>query len=131
MSGIEVAGLALAIFPLCIQGLKYYAEGAKAIADMRHHRRVLEQFCRELDMEKCKFLNTCEGLFEDMVTAEEFDLLMSDPGGKIWSTALFQEKLSTRMRRHSIIQFLRAVEALRDTLDELNEKFTVEEGKVG
>ncbi|KAF8534716.1 hypothetical protein BDD12DRAFT_895321 [Trichophaea hybrida] len=70
---MEVAGLALAIFPLVVKGLGVYLDATQKIKDVKDYKKVLRPLVRQLEMEKCKFVNTCEILLEGMVLAEEVD----------------------------------------------------------
>ena len=130
ITGIETAGLVLAAFPLAIKSIKYYADGARTMQEMRHHRHVLDEFSRELDMENVKFVNTCFDLLEDAVTSDELSSLMNDPGGDFWKAKDLQVKLHGRLRSHSIPHFVRAMETLKEIVDELNEKFGINESTV-
>lgn len=100
------------------------------ISEMRHHHQVLREFARELAMQESQFYNTCVNLLEDMVSPEEQTLLMQDPGGELWSTPDFTEKLHERMRQHSAMQFMRAIETMKEVLVELNEKFLIDTTRV-
>ncbi|KAF8536846.1 hypothetical protein BDD12DRAFT_807443 [Trichophaea hybrida] len=84
VTGIEAAGLALGAFPIAVEFIKFYANGARTMQDMRHHRHILDGFVRELDMEFCKFANTCYDLFEGVVTADEVSNLRTYSGQELW-----------------------------------------------
>ena len=58
VTGIEAAGLALGLFPLVIEGIKFYISSAEKFKEMKHHKRTLDKFRREVVMEKSKFDNT-------------------------------------------------------------------------
>jgi hypothetical protein len=130
LTGIEIAGLVLGAFPLAVEGIKFYANGARTMNEMRHHRHVLDEFIRELDMERIKFVDTCYDLFEDTVTGDELSSLIDDPGGECWKDESFQRKLEVRLRHHCVPHFVQAVRTLKEVLDELNERFCVDEKKV-
>jgi hypothetical protein len=129
-TGIEIAGLVLGAFPLAVEGIKFYASGARTMNEMRHHQHVLDEFIRELDMERTKFVDTCYNLFEDTITGDELSSLMDDPSGECWRNEFFQRKLENRLRHHCVPDFVQAVETLKKVLDELNERFCVDEKKV-
>lgn len=127
-TGIEIVGLALGAFPLAVEFIKFYADGARTVHDMRHHRHILDEFVRELDMEFCKFANTCDDLFEGVVTAEE--VLNLRAHSELWSDKDAQAKMTVRLSPLSIEQFKRAVETLNATLNDLKKRFVVDETKV-
>jgi len=51
VTGVEAAGLTLAVFPLLIRGLKAYHEEAQSFWSLRNWKRVLSEIIRELDVE--------------------------------------------------------------------------------
>ena len=130
LTGAEVVGVVLGAFPLAVEFIKFYADGARTMQDMRHHQHALKQFVRELDMESCKFANTCEDLFEGVVTPEGVSNLGTRSKQDLWSNKAVQAKMTARLRPRSIKRFKMAVEALNATLNDLTEKFVVDERKV-
>ena len=56
-TGFEVIGVALGLFPLVIEGVKFYISSAGKFKEMKHHKRTLDKFRRELVMEKSIFDN--------------------------------------------------------------------------
>ena len=58
VTGIEAAGLALGLFPLVLEGITIYISSAEKVAEIIRHKRTLNKFRRELEMEKSIFDNT-------------------------------------------------------------------------
>lgn len=52
VTGIESAGLALGLFPLVIEGVKFYISSADTCREIMHHKRTLDEFRRELAVQK-------------------------------------------------------------------------------
>lgn len=79
MSGFEVAGVVLGAFPLCIELVKLYQTSTSttvvAQMRMRHHKRALQKFQRELEMEHTKLVSSLYELFGDEITPQEYKLL--------------------------------------------------------
>lgn len=123
VTGIETAGLALAVFPLVVGGIQFYADGARTIKEMWRPERALNALTRELEMEKCKFENTCTLLLEDMVSNSHLILLMERPGGPLWGADDLQQKLKSRLRPAAAQCYMEAIEALVFTLQTLQDKF--------
>lgn len=57
VTGIEAAGLVLGLFPIVIQGIQFYISSAEEFKEMWHHKRTLDKFRRELEMEESIFDN--------------------------------------------------------------------------
>jgi hypothetical protein len=115
---MEVTGLALAIFPLVVQGLQFYlGPGQQTIMDFRHYKKALKPLVRQLKVEGCKFENTCELLLEGTVSAEQMARLVKGIG---WNELDFQEILHTRLHPKHAAVFIELVEALNLHLQTLN-----------
>ncbi|RPB16179.1 hypothetical protein P167DRAFT_570890 [Morchella conica CCBAS932] len=126
VTGIETAGLALAIFPLVIEGLKSYSNGARTIKDMWRSQVTLKSLIRELRMEKCKFENTLTSLLEGVASDQPNLLfLMNDPECKFWCTKDFQETLKSRLRPDMVEVYIEAMEELYSALESLTNKFAL------
>lgn len=80
MSGIEVAGIALAIFPIVVNGVSSFAKGARTIKYWRRCSAQLEDYASKLKGQKVYYLDTLEGLLTDIVASEnDLEQLLSDP----------------------------------------------------
>lgn len=122
VTGIETAGLALAVFPIVVSGLQFYADGARTIKAMWRPEMALKSLIRDIGMEKCKFENTCTFLLEGMVSDSHLILLMDYPGGPLWRDNDLQEKLKSRLRPATAQYYMEAMEALTSTLQSLQVK---------
>ncbi|KAF8454293.1 hypothetical protein BDZ91DRAFT_747764 [Kalaharituber pfeilii] len=117
LTGVETAGIVLAVFPLCIELVKLYASGAGTIYEMRHHHKVLREFHRELEMESCKFYNCLLNLFEDTITEKDCNRLFHDLRGA-------EQRLKARLNRpHAAVNFINAVIAMNEELADLQQSF--------
>jgi hypothetical protein len=124
---MEVAGLALAIFPLVVKGLGVYLDAAQKIKDVKDYKKVLRPLVRQLEMEKCKFVNTCEILLEGMVLAGKIETLVRGTG---WDKPEVQDILWERLRPTQAKAFVDAVGALTSHLQELRDEIGLVEGKL-
>lgn len=85
MSGVEVAGLVLAVLPVLVEAIKFYAEGVSTVERYLKYRVPLQSVLRALQNEKVIYLNTCETLLNGLVdNNEEREALLKDPGGPAW-----------------------------------------------
>ena len=71
VTGVETAGLVLAVFPLVVKGMQYYAEGLQTIQYWRRYRRELQNHARRIKTQWVRYLNTIELLFEGIVGSDE------------------------------------------------------------
>jgi hypothetical protein len=131
VTGIEIAGLALAAAPLIISAIEHYREGLEPFKIWARYRRELGLLRDVLDMETAKLLNTCEQLLQSIVPQAELHELITHPGGPQWQDPILQDKLK-ELLAWSYTSFISALGEIKDTLDELHEKFDLKgiEGKV-
>lgn len=116
-TGVETAGIVLAVFPICIGLINIYFHGAATLNKMRHHHRVLREFHRELDMESCKFYNSLLNLFDDTITEQDCARFFRDPKGA-------EEKLKARLvRPQTAKNFIDGISAMSQALSDLEHKF--------
>lgn len=57
-TGFEAAGIALALFPIVLELVRMYLSSIQTISELIRHKRTINTFKRELDMEKSIFENT-------------------------------------------------------------------------
>lgn len=76
MSGIEVAGLALALFPIVIELVDAYS-GALTGRDINH-------LAESLKNHQQIFLNAVEYLLHYTIPAQQLRALLADPSGALW-----------------------------------------------
>lgn len=119
MSGVEIVGIVLGVFPVCIELVKHCCTGIQTLKDMRDYRRVLGELELELEMESCKFFNSLYNLFGDIITEQECVAMFQHPEG-----AQVRLQLETRLHRLDSAEiFIRAIKALRSELEELQQGF--------
>lgn len=129
VTGIETAGVILAAFPILINGLTAYSKGVSRIRDWYGYRRILGQYTRDLAGEKVVYLNTLEELFEGIASSEdELRHLIEDPGGPVWQSEDYNQKLRTRLD-HSYDSYISKLHDLRQTLEDFREKLNIIPGK--
>ena len=123
MSGIEAAGLVLAVFPIVVSGLQHFTEGLETIKNWKRYHRELSKYARTLETQKIVYLNTIERLFEGIIQSnDELEDLMNKPGLAFSRNPQYEERLCTRLGR-SYGNFSRIMadmlEALRAARNEL------------
>ena len=123
VTGIEAAGLALGLFPLVIEGIKFYISSAEKFKEMKHHKRTLDKFRRELVMEKSKFDNI-------------WYTLVSRAGVRMEPNMEFPpetvEEVLSCLPQYAVGSFINGCQELNTILEKLAEKFQkYEQNKVG
>jgi hypothetical protein len=131
ITGVEIAGLALAVAPLIISAIEDYREGLEPFKIWARYRRELGLLRNVLDVEIAKLLDTCEQLLQPVVPQAQLHELITNPGGPHWQNPVLQDKLKELLAR-SYSSFMSALGEIKDALDELHGKldFAAVDGKV-
>ena len=114
VTGIEAAGLALGLFPLVIEGVKFYVSFTKRFTEMIDHKHTLDTFRRELVMEKSLFGNTWYTL---MIRAG----VHIDPSTK--SPTKTTERVLSCLPAYAVGSFVDSCQELNTILRDLEDKF--------
>lgn len=100
MSGFEVAGIALAVFPILVDGLVRFVDGVQTIKHWRRYRVRLQDYADRLTSQKVYYEDTLEELLEGLVQSEdELTDLLAQPRGIIWKKPEYEAKLRQRLGR--------------------------------
>ena len=131
MSGIEAAGLVLAVFPIVVNGLQHFTEGVETIKAWRRYQRELAKYSRTLETQRIVYLNTIERLFEGIIQSnDELDALLNDPGAALAHKPQYEERLRARLGR-SYGNYNRIMADMLDTLKMARKELGIgENGKV-
>ena len=131
MSGIEAAGLVLAVFPVVVSGLHHFTDGLETIKSWKRYHRELSKYARTLETQRIVFLNTTERLFEGIIQSnDEFEALVKDPGQAFSSNQQYEERLRMRLGR-SYDNYNRIMGDIFDALKAAGKELGVDEnGKV-
>ena len=131
-TGIELAGLALATFPLVVDGLTHYVNGLHAIREWRRFRRELSQYSNAFETQRIWYLDTLELLLDGIIDSKD-DLasMIQDPGHALWHTHEYESRLRTRLDR-SFDLFFRLLREVVDRLEDFGRRSGLgSEGNVG
>ncbi len=132
MSGFEVAGIALAVFPILVDGLVRFLDGVETIKHWRRYRVRLQEYADIMETQGVYYQDTMEELLEGIVRSEdEITDLMAHPRAAIWKEPEYEEKLRQRLGRSHAI-YLRTADKMVNALCAMCEKLGIDSsGKVG
>lgn len=131
MSGIETAGLVLAILPLLVNQLDNYVQGLQAIKSFRtrKYRAEFESYLTTLETQQVAFLDTLEHALEDVVDhEEEVSDFIYNPRGSLWSDEIFQTKLRKKLGR-GYSPFVKTIKELANLLEHLANELGLDPSK--
>ena len=126
MSGIEAAGIALAVFPILVGGLNQFVTGIETMHRWRHYKVKLEQYATSLESAMAFFLNTLEELLDNIVPSdEEIQSLLREPRGPLWRRREYDERLRKRLDR-SYSSYQKTISKLVRDIESMCEKLGVD-----
>lgn len=97
MSGIEIAGLVLAVIPLFISAIEHYEDGLRPLRAFAYYREELAQHRMKLTTEYGLYHNALEELLVDVVPQDELRDMIAQGFGPHWRNAALEGKLKTRL----------------------------------
>ena len=106
MSGFEVAGISLAVFPILVDGIVRFVDGVQTIRQWRRYRVRLQDYADFMETQAVYYQDTLEELLTDIVQSEdEIVDLMAQPRGAIWKKLEYEEKLKRRLgQSHAVFR---------------------------
>lgn len=132
-TGFEAAGLALAIFPILIEVVKFYANEKNVVKDFVHYQQLLKRIGRDLSCEKVLFRNSCQRFMQDIashcgIEEDELNEILNDHNHPRWSDQTFDQVSITS--RASVQLYLDIFEDMMEELSKINVYLESKMGKI-
>ncbi|KAJ9607842.1 hypothetical protein H2200_007921 [Cladophialophora chaetospira] len=121
-TGIETAGIVLAILPMIVNQLDAYAQGVENLKGFRtrRYRRQFEEWSTRLGTQHAILLNTLEQTLDGLLEHDDdISELIQNPRGPMWKDPAFQKKLAKTLDRN-YIAFIRTMADLSMLLETLS-----------
>src|ERR1700761_1842205 len=128
VTGVETAGIVLAILPLVVNQLDSYVQGIEALKGFRtrRYRRQFEEWSTRLGTQHAILLNTLEQSLEGLVDYDDdISELINNPRGPLWKDPTFQKTLARKLDRN-YQPFTRTMTELSTLLETLSRKLGLE-----
>ena len=132
LGGIEIAGTALAIFPLIISALEHYENGFQPIKEWVRFRGGFATFLNAFARQQIFFRQNIEELLSPIVSSEyEMSLLLDHPGGRAWADSESNENLRKRLPgKYECECYTTTVSYILENLEKLKSKLKISDEKV-
>ena len=132
MSGFEVAGITLAVFPILVDGMVRFVDGVQTIKYWRRYRVRLQEYADIIGTQGVYYQDTLEELLTGIVQSEdEIKDLMTEPRGAIWKKPEYEDKLRQRLGRSHAV-YISMSDKMVNALYTMCEKLGIDSsGKVG
>ncbi|KIW67269.1 hypothetical protein PV04_06534 [Phialophora macrospora] len=124
VTGVETAGVVLAILPLIVNQLDSYVQGIESLKGFRtrRYRRQFEEWATRLGTQRAILLNTLEQSLEGVVDYDDdISELINNPRGPLWRDPSFQKSLAKKLDRN-YGAFVRTMTELSTLLETLSRK---------
>ncbi|KAJ6036185.1 hypothetical protein N7540_000464 [Penicillium herquei] len=124
MSGFEIAGLVLAIFPLVISGLENYGSSVESMKEWIRYETVFKRFQSALQRQKLFFYQNIEKLLSLTVQSDyEIAKMMNNPHDPLWKDPRLETSLRRRLPGEiEYICYMESVETFHEALKKLETK---------
>ena len=93
MSGIEAAGLALAILPLILSAAKGYDNVLGPFLRYRRFAKEAKRYSKELDVQRTIFRNECRNLLEEIIEHDAASSMLELLTKETWSDSQLNDRL--------------------------------------
>ena len=132
ITGLELAALVLAVFPLVVSGLEHYEEGFQCIKEWIRFRVEFTKFTNALCRQKLFFRQNIEALLAPIVASEyEMTQLLDNPKSKAWADSELNEKLRRRLPGKMEYEcYVDTVSTTLQVLEKLKHKLKITDGRV-
>ena len=122
MSGIEVAGIVLAVFGALVNGVGGYNEVVTG--------RDVSLLVDSLENNKIIFSNSIEHLLRSIVSADELTRLLNDTTGSLWADSGLNQRAIANLGPNAR-RILQKIDEIRKTIVQLQRKLPVSICDVG
>ena len=93
MSGIEAAGLALAILPLILSATKNYNNALSPFLRYKRFAKETKTYSKELDVQRTLFRNECRNLLEKIIEHDAASSMLELLTRETWSDSQLERRL--------------------------------------
>jgi hypothetical protein len=126
MSGVEVAGFALAAFPMLISALEHYRDSAAVVHNWWHFERKFDDFKYEIEYQQQQLKQNLELYLLPLIVDDDQRLqaLIQNPWGPEWKNHDLEEKLKERIAENYGF-YMRTIKAMNGVMEKLKSKISI------
>jgi hypothetical protein len=97
MSGIEVAGFALAVLPFLMSAAQQYNICLESFCRYKNFGKEARGYLKDLEIQKTIFRNECRSLLEETVDHHAASTMLDSLSPKAWSNRKLDEQLAQQL----------------------------------
>ena len=130
MSGIEVAGLVLASFPIILNCLDYYRKGFEPLDEWWSFRTHFIAFVDDINHQMMRYNGNMTRLLDPVIVDNDsLTSLVQNANDPRWTdgslTHLLEQRLTSELAR-----FLRIIQRMEEEIDSLKKLLGIKDGEV-
>jgi len=132
VTGVELAGLILATFPIIVNALENYGEGLETMKDWARFRLDFHSFLNDFIRQQIFFRQHIEDLLSSVVDSEyTMGIMLDDPDDEQWQSSALEEKLKQRLPgKQEYETYMTTVSSILDILEKIQKKLKISKDKV-
>lgn len=125
MSGIEPAGLALAVLPLVLSATKSYNDVLGAFLRYKRFGKEAKTYSRELDVQRTIFRNVCRSLLEEIIEHNAASSMLEVLTEETWSNRQLDVGLAEQLgeSKQACLTKIGLIEEQLQDIESENEEF--------
>ena len=131
-TGMEIAGVILASFPLIVSALEHYGEGLQTMQDWVRFRTHFNGFLNDFIRQQIFFRQHIEDLLSTVVESDyHMGCMLDDPEDPQWKDPDLEGKLKDRLPgKREYESYMTTVSAILGVLDKIRKKLSITDDKV-
>lgn len=128
MSGVEAAGLTLAVLPLVRSAAKSYNDVLSPFLRFKRFTKEAKRYSKELEVQRTIFREECRSLLESVIDHDAASGMLELLAKELWSDYQLEEKIAQQLgeSKQACVTLVELIEEqLRDIGDENDEFCTI------
>ena len=125
MSGIEVAGLALAILPLILSAAKGYDNVLGSFLRYNRFAEEAKRYSKDLDVQRTIFRNECRNLLEEIINHDAASSMFELLTDQTWFNSEMNDRLLDQLgeSKQACITVIELIEGRLQDINGENDRF--------
>jgi hypothetical protein len=129
MSGLEVVGVVLGLFPVVISALGQVNKVAKRVGQFKDIQLEHMKCFNELEYQRIIFNGHLQWLLPLVVEEAEIPALVADPAGAAWKEPRLEQRLERRLG-HSLRLYMIYLDGMKIALEQLSHELALDSAPI-
>lgn len=121
MSGIEIAGLTLAVLPILLSAAQLYSNCLSPFSRYKRFAKEARDYHKELEIQRTIFRNQCRNLLEEVIDHDEASSMLNSLTQQAWKNQRLDEQLAQHLGE-SLRACVAIIELIEQRLRDISEE---------